>query len=55
MHEVQWHPVNATLFATASQDGHLRLFELNDPRKNIVSIRAHEGEVMSLDFNKYQE
>lgn len=48
--------MEASMFATAGADGALRLWDLNAKQnKNIASIKAHQGEVLSCDFNKYEE
>jgi peroxin-7 len=51
-----WSPHNADLLASASGDGHLRLFDVrvgDGPQSPVATVPVG-GEVLSLDWNKYR-
>ena len=48
-----WHPTSPKVFASGGGDGFLKLWDHSLPNKNIATLKAHEGEIMSIDFNKY--
>ena len=50
-----WHPINPNLFSSVGSDGLLKLYDLNSPDKIIGNYPVHDGEVISCDFNKYEE
>lgn len=54
-YQAQWHPTSEKVFASGGGDGCLKLWDHSLPNKNIASVVAHEGEIMSIDFNKYDE
>ncbi|KAL4440779.1 hypothetical protein ABPG74_013760 [Tetrahymena malaccensis] len=54
-YQATWHPVNDGIFATVGSDSTLKLWDLNTPNKSIAGLRAHDGEVLGCDFNKYQD
>lgn len=53
--EVKWHPTSEKVFATGGGDGILKMWDHTLPKPNISSHRAHDAEILSLDFNKYEE
>lgn len=53
--EVKWHPTSEKVFASGGGDGILKMWDHTLPKPNISSHRAHDAEIMSLDFNKYEE
>lgn len=53
--QVQWHPTSEKVFASGGGDGLLKLWDHTLPKPNISSHRAHESEILSLDFNKYEQ
>lgn len=54
-YQAQWHPTSEKVFASGGGDGCLKIWDHSLPNKNIASVPAHEGEIMSVDFNKYDE
>lgn len=44
-----------TVFASAGSDNLLNYFDIRTPNKLVFSIKAHAGEVLCCDFNKYNE
>lgn len=55
MYSTIWSPTSATLFASASGDGTLRLWDVNEAGAALV-IPAHGGmEVLTCDWSKYNE
>jgi peroxin-7 len=54
-YQAQWHHASDRVFASAGGDGFLKLWDHSLPKQNIASVQAHEGEIMSLDFSKYDE
>mmetsp|Transcript_23520 Transcript_23520/g.27250 ORF Transcript_23520/g.27250 Transcript_23520/m.27250 type:complete len:326 (+) Transcript_23520:39-1016(+) len=49
-----WHPVNESMFASCAVDGLLKIWDIrtNGPP---VKHQAHMAEILSIDFNKYEE
>ncbi len=43
------------MFASVGIDGGLKIWDLKSQNKNIASIRAHQTDILSCDFNKYDE
>ena len=43
------------MFASVGSDGLVRLWDVTSPNKNITTFKAHDFEIMSCDFNKYEE
>ena len=52
-YQAQWHPTSEKVFASGGGDGCLKLWDHSLPNQNIASVAAHDGEIMSVDFNKY--
>ena len=53
--EVKWHPSSEKVFASASGGGFLKMWDHTIPKPNISTHKAHDGEILSIDFNKYEE
>lgn len=51
---VTWHPTINTIFATSSADRTVKLWDNRQGSKVIKTIDGHMSEVMSCDFNKYE-
>lgn len=49
-----WSPHNGDLIASASGDGHLRLFDIRAGAQAAVATVPVGGEVLTLDWNKYR-
>ena len=58
MHELTsysaiWHPTHESIFASSSADQMCRVWDLRTG-KGIKRIHASQGEILSIDFNKYE-
>lgn len=54
VYQCAFSPHNPDLLATASGDGHMRLFDLRQQPTQPVATVPVGGEVLSLDWNKYR-
>ena len=48
-----WHPTHESIFGSCSGDQTCRVWDLRSG-KNVKKIHAHNAEVLSMDFNKYE-
>lgn len=48
-----WHPTHESIFASCSGDQMCRVWDLRSG-KDVKKIHAHTGEILALDFNKYE-
>ena len=55
VYQALWSPRKANVFASASGDHTVRIWDTNQPNPAMVIAPAHDGEVLSLDWNKYNE
>ncbi|KAK9892861.1 hypothetical protein WA026_022542 [Henosepilachna vigintioctopunctata] len=53
--DVVWSESNPSLVISASGDGALQLWDLNNPKCNPVKFREHKKEVYSLDWSKIRQ
>ncbi|NEQ63402.1 MAG: WD40 repeat domain-containing protein, partial [Moorea sp. SIO4A1] len=53
IYDIKVNPVNKKIFASASQDGTVKLWQLDDKEvKNITTIQGHKGDVSTISFSK---
>lgn len=50
-----WSPHKPGVFASASADGSLKIWDCRQPAASVQSIEAHPYEVLTCDWNKYRE
>eukprot|EP01017_Pseudomicrothorax_dubius_P010601 TRINITY_DN137_c0_g3_i4.p1 TRINITY_DN137_c0_g3~~TRINITY_DN137_c0_g3_i4.p1 ORF type:complete len:323 (-),score=53.38 TRINITY_DN137_c0_g3_i4:120-1088(-) len=50
-----WHPNTKEVFGSCSADSTARIWDIRDPRREMISIKGHFGEILSMDFNKYKD
>jgi len=55
VYQAIWSPRRATVFASASGDGTVRIWDTNSPMSIHRIAPAHDGEVLTLDWNKYND
>lgn len=48
-----WHPTHESIFASCSGDQTVRIWDVRSG-KDVKRIQAHTNEVLSIDFNKYE-
>ena len=48
-----WHPTHESIFASCSADKTCRIWDLRSGQC-VKIIRAHQNDILSLDFNKYE-
>ncbi len=48
-----WHPTHESIFGSCSGDQTVRIWDLR-AGKDVKRIHAHNNEVLSCDFNKYE-
>ena len=48
-----WHPTHQDILASCSGDETCRVWDLRNG-KEVKSIKAHDNEILCLDFNKYE-
>ena len=48
-----WHPTHESIFGSCSGDQTVRVWDLRQGR-DVKRIHAHHNEVLSMDFNKYE-
>lgn len=48
-----WHPTFSGVFASCSEDGSFKVWDLKSPSP-VQSIKAHNCHCMSIDFDKYE-
>lgn len=53
VHQAIWHPTHDSIFASCSDDQTLRVWDTRSG-KNVKKIHAHTKEVLTCDFNKYE-
>lgn len=53
VYEVKWHPTHESIFGSCSGDQTCRVWDLRTG-KDVKRIHAHSNEVLSFDFNKYE-
>ena len=49
-----WNPRHADVFASASGDCTVRVWDVREPNATII-FRAHEHQILSCDWNKYND
>ena len=54
VHEAHFHPRTPGVISSCGVDGTLRIWDIKTQR-NVLAIPAHQNEVLSCDFNKYEE
>ncbi|KAI4325565.1 hypothetical protein MLD38_030950 [Melastoma candidum] len=54
IYSVIWHPRHADVFASASGDRTVRIWDVRDPNSTLV-VPAHDHEILTCDWNKYDE
>jgi len=54
VYSAQWSPSHADRFASASGDCTLKIWDVNE-RRAAQTIRAHGHEILTCDWNKYNE
>ena len=51
--EIQWSPVERTVFSSAGSDGHIRIWDTRQaPKKAALSVRASNSDVNVMSWNK---
>lgn len=50
----RWAPQTPSLCASVAGDGVLNVYDINVPTP-VQTIQAHQGEILAMDFNKYNE
>jgi len=53
--QVVWHPRMKSMFASASNDGRINFFDLASKGSKLKSMIVDVKDVLSIDFNKYNE
>lgn len=53
--DVAWHPVQAEVFASVSDDKRLMIWDLRSGGKPIQAIQAHDAEINGLSLNPFKE
>lgn len=48
-----WHPTHESIFGSCSGDQTCRVWDLRSG-KDVKRIHAHQNEILSMDFNKYE-
>jgi peroxin-7 len=48
-----WHPTHESIFGSCSGDQTARIWDIR-VGKDVKKIHAHGNEVLSMDFNKYE-
>lgn len=52
-YQAVWHPTHESIFASCSGDQTCRVWDLRSG-KDVKKIHAHNNDILSLDFNKYE-
>lgn len=53
MNQAVWHPTHESIFASCSGDQLCRVWDLRSG-KDVKKIHAHTNDILSIDFNKYE-
>ena len=53
MYSAIWHPTHESIFGSCSGDQTARVWDLRTG-KDVKRIHAHTNEILSMDFNKYE-
>jgi peroxin-7 len=53
VYQALWHSTHQSIFGSCSGDQTARIWDLRSG-KNVKKIHAHNNEVLSMDFNKYE-
>ena len=53
VYQAIWHPTHESIFGSCSGDQTIRIWDLRTG-KDVKKIHAHSNEVLSCDFNKYE-
>ena len=48
-----WHPTHESIFGSCSGDMTIRVWDIRSG-KDVKRIVAHSNEILSIDFNKYE-
>lgn len=43
------------MFASVGNDGALKIWDMKSPKYVIAGIKAHNADILTCDFNKYDE
>lgn len=53
VYQAVWHPTHESIFGSCSGDSTVRVWDIRSG-KDVKRIHAHQNEVLSCDFNKYE-
>ena len=53
VYQAMWHPTHESIFGSCSGDQSVRIWDTRTG-KDVKRIHAHMNEVLSCDFNKYE-
>jgi peroxin-7 len=53
VYQAVWHPTHESIFGSCSGDQTLRIWDIRTG-KDVKKIHAHDNEILSCDFNKYE-
>lgn len=53
VYQALWHPTHQSIFGTCSGDQMARIWDLRSGQA-VKKIHAHQNEILSMDFNKYE-
>lgn len=52
-YQATWHPTHESIIASCSGDETFRIWDLR-VGKDVKAVKAHNNEILTLDFNKYE-